>query len=134
MRVTYRIPTSQFAFIEIEKELDLTIVGMKIPTPEEIVEKFNQYEKAYADAKILNAPMSGTGLPEKEFDRFIQTQLEGGQNHVEVYNLMSPEQQKFVQAYKRALNRIRAKGMRAMSGAPEDDIEADEGDVINERN
>lgn len=110
-KITYRIPTSQFAFIEIAEEEPVN----GLYSSQQIVSRFNELEKAYKDS-LIEAP----GLPEKEFDRFIQTQLEGGQNHVEVYNLMSPEQQKAVQAYKRALNRIKAKGMRAMSGAPED--------------
>jgi hypothetical protein len=82
------IPIGEYAFIEEEFE------GKSV---EELVARANEIRKAY-EPKV--------GLPDKAFDEFIQRQLEGGKNHIEEYNAMSPEQQKFVQVTKRALKRI----------------------------
>ena len=49
------------------------------------------------------------GLPEKDFNRFIDRQLMGESNELEVYNQMSPEQVFAVQSLKKALKRLKAK-------------------------
>lgn len=92
MKVTLRIPTAdQYAFCEVELEDYPTLSpGLIKETYDEITAAFKQ----------------GDGLPTKELDAFIERQISGHSNHVEEYNKMSPEQQKYVQIIKRAMNRI----------------------------
>lgn len=85
-----RIPTEQFAYIELSVE----------DTAENIVAIHYDF---------LRMVKPKVGLPEKEFNSFVDKYLLGEKNHVEVYQLMSPEQQVCVQTIKRSLARIKAK-------------------------
>ena len=58
---------------------------------------------------ISEANRTGEGLSNEEFDAFIQRQVSGQPNHIEDYNSMSQEQQKYVQIIKRAIKRINYK-------------------------
>lgn len=58
---------------------------------------------------LLSLRKPKAGLSDKEMDAFIERQMNGISNHVEEYNRMTPEQQKFIQMNKRALNRIETK-------------------------
>lgn len=91
MKIKLHIPTEQYGFVEIEPETD---------DPHAVAGIYQQFSGAF---KV------NEGIPDKEFDAFIQRQLLGQSNHVEEYQAMSPEQKKYVQINKRALNRIRAK-------------------------
>lgn len=85
-----RIPTEQFAYIELEVE----------DTAENIV--LIHYD-------FLRMVKPKVGIPDKEYNDFVDRYLLGEKNHVEVYQLMSPEQQTCVQTIKRSLARIKAK-------------------------
>jgi len=98
MKITYRVPTSQFAFLEIVEEPELNL------TKEQVVANFNEWEKVYAQSKVPKV-----GLGDKEYNAFIDAQLNGGSNHVEEYNLMSEEQKNVVQTIKRAMKRLEAR-------------------------
>lgn len=90
MKITYRIPTDAYAYVEIEQDLDkLDAVLIR-----------ENYRELTAAFKV------GDGIPEKDFDAFVERQLEGRPNDVEEYHRMSPEQQKYIQINKRAQNRI----------------------------
>jgi hypothetical protein len=88
------IPIGEYAFIEEEFE---KVDGQFLYTPEQLVARGKEITEAFKGR---------VGLSEKEFDEFVQKQLEGGKNHIEDYNRMSLEQQKFIQVNKRALKRI----------------------------
>lgn len=85
-----RVPAEQFAYLETDFE----------GSAEEAVELYRH---------ITALVKGGEGLPEKEFDLFIENQVSGKTNHLETYQKMSPEQQKFVQINKRAIKRAVSK-------------------------
>lgn len=92
MKATLRIPTKeQFAFIELEMEVD---------SPDAAVE-------AYHTTTGLFQPKSG--LPDKDFNSFLDTYLESNTGDVNVYNKMSKEQQDVIQTIKRSVKRIEYK-------------------------
>ena len=81
MKITYRIsPGKQFEYIEKQEEGDFS--------DDTIAAKYNS---------LSNVFKSGEGLPEAEFDAFIQRQISGESNDVNDWEKMSKEQQKFVQ-------------------------------------
>lgn len=86
---TIRLATAQYEFIEVVVE----------GSPEDILEAHNAFKRILGPSE---------GLPDKEFDAFIQRQLSGETNHVEEYNRMSDVQKHYVQVNKRALKRITA--------------------------
>ena len=90
MKTEIRIPTTQYGYITLEFE----------GTAEEAIAEHNRVLSLYA---------GGAGLPDKEYNAFIDRQLMGEPNEMEVYASMSLEQQSHVQIIKRALNRIKYK-------------------------
>jgi hypothetical protein len=94
MRVTYRLPTDQYAYIEVTDEVSLETEAMEIRA------RYEELKHSFAAKE---------GVDDKTIDKFVENQLLGTGNDVEVYNLMSPEQVKWVQRIKRAINRIKAK-------------------------
>ena len=90
MKFSGQISTGQFEYLAFEVE----------GTPEAAVEAYRALQVAFK---------GGEGLPEKEFNAFLDRQLMGETNHVEEYQLMSAEQQKVVQTIKRSLKRIEAR-------------------------
>lgn len=99
MKAHLRLPTGdQYAYIEIETEVNSiedAVVG-------------------YNGAMRLIKPSEG--LPDKEFDAFLERQLLGEGNDVNEWEKMSPEQKKYIQANKRALNRISYKQLKENNG------------------
>jgi len=97
MKVIYRLsPGPQFEYVEVHSEEPNEI------EPKEIARYYEEYSSAFRPKPI-------NSLNDKEYDTFIQNMLEGGSNHVEDIERMSPEQQKYMQIVKRALNRIEYK-------------------------
>lgn len=86
-KATSRIPTVQFGYIEIEHSGAI----------EDIVEEHRLMLRSY---------QGGEGLPDKDFNRFLDTYLNSNKGELEVYNKMSPEQQNIIQTIKRSLKRI----------------------------
>lgn len=90
MKVKLHIPTEQYGFVECELE----------SSAETIQEAIEMYPKSVA------------GLAEKDFDQFIQTILEGGSNHTDQLDKLSPEQYKTMKVVHRAMNRIEYKSRK----------------------
>lgn len=92
MKATLRVPTQEpYSFIELELE---------VPDYHVAIETYRQ---------MMESVKGGSGLSDAEFDSFIQRQISGETNHIEDYNRMSLEQQKYVQCIKRAIKRINYK-------------------------
>ena len=94
MKVTYRIPTEMYAYVEVEQEYDSQ------PDAAEIKQTYDE---------IADAFRPQAGLEKKEFDSFMDRYLTGDLVHVEEYNKMNAEQQMIIQAIKRSKKRIQAK-------------------------
>jgi hypothetical protein len=91
MKYKAHVPTEQYGFIEAV---------------------FNQEEgrnpaDVYAELSAMFKPREG--LDEKEFNAFIDAQLLGDSNHIDMYEKASTEQKKIIQTIKRALKRIEAR-------------------------
>ncbi len=98
MKITHRISTGQFEYVEIEQDFkDTAYVESEMPSV--IKSAHDDYVNAFKPKPI-------NSLSDKEFDTFIQQQLEGEGNHIEDYEKCSPDQKKIVQLIKRALKRI----------------------------
>lgn len=94
MKVTYRIPTDPYAYVEIEDE----VTAFNWPQIKE------NYDELASTFKI------GEGITDKEYNDFMDSFLLGEMNGLgEVYQLMSPSQQACVQTIKRSLKRIKAR-------------------------
>lgn len=96
MKITYRIPTEMYAYVEIEEDY-------KDVMP---VEKIRELYTYYSE---INKVQPANSLPDKEHNGFIDRMLLGEENHIEDYNKMSPQQQSEVQTIKRALKRIKSR-------------------------
>lgn len=94
MKVTYRIPTEMYSYVEIEEEYH------EMPSASEIKQTYDDLSGAFK---------AQAGLEKKEFDGFMDRYLTGDLVHVEEYNKMSQEQQMIIQAIKRSKKRIQAK-------------------------
>lgn len=94
MKVTYRIPTEQYAYVEIEKEYQTE------PTMEDVQATYKHLTEAFK-VKV--------GLPAKEFNAALDRYLNDGTGETEVYLAMSPAQQAVIQEIKKAFKRIEAK-------------------------
>lgn len=101
MKTTYHVPTESFGFIEIEAE------DSDRPLAFQIQERVEAY-KAISEA-VKGTP-SGEGIPDKEYNQFMDNFLMGNMNGLgEIYQAMSKEQQSCVQVIKKSLKRIKAR-------------------------
>ncbi len=91
MKVTYRIPTEQYAYVEVAVDYD------RQPTPEEVATNYTCLSKAFKPQ---------AGLPEKEFCKAVDRYLNKGDGELEVYQSMSPAQKEWFQITKRAFKRL----------------------------
>lgn len=98
MKIEIRVPTSDpYAFIDLE-----------LGPGEELTD--DMIERASSDyIRAKSAILGNSGLPEKEFNSFIDRQLLGEANHMDEYQKMTLSQQGICQAIKKALKRIEAK-------------------------
>lgn len=93
MKVTFRIPTSQFAFVEVVDELHAT--------KEQVMEEFNAWERAYKDSVHV-----GEGLSDKDFCRVLDSYIQGNPMAPDEYYKMSAKQQGVIQEIKKCFKRI----------------------------
>lgn len=95
MKVTYRIPTEQYAYVEIEEET-------LIDDPQRIQENFK---------KLSDAFKPQVGLTSKEFNACVDEMLNTGtvKEGTELYQRMNDKQKFFFQEHKKGLNRLEAK-------------------------
>lgn len=103
LKATIRIPTEQYAYIEVAFE----------GSPEEIVAKHNELYKLY------NNP--NKGLPTKDWNRVIDRYLDTCNLSEGEYNSMSDEQKAVIQELKKAFKRADAKSTKGMIMALETD-------------
>jgi len=91
MKYHLRVPTNeQYAYIEAEMEGD----------SEQAIDEYY---------KLTRALKPKEGLPDKDYNAFIDNQLLGESNQLETYTQMSDQQKNAVQIIKRALARIKAR-------------------------
>lgn len=90
MKARLHFPTEQYGFSEVDVEVESPLHSLNV----------------YDETKRL---YQNTGLPDKEYNGFIERQLTSEANHIEDYEKMSPDQQRTVQVIKRALKRLEAK-------------------------
>jgi len=88
MKAIIRIPTTQYGFVEIEAE---------VSSAEEAIVSHNDILKMYA---------GGPGLPQKEWNAWLDQYLKEGTGNADQYAAMSPEQQKIIQEVKKSMARI----------------------------
>lgn len=85
-----RIPTEMYAYVEVDVEGE----------PHDIVSAYHEFTR-------LVKPQEG--LPVKDFNAFIDRQLNNEENHLEVWEKMSDQQKFIVNEIKKAIKRIEAK-------------------------
>lgn len=96
MKITYRIPTEMYAYVELQYEYNDTV------SAETVAENYSELSKAFKPKPI-------NSLSDKEFNQFIDNMLLGEDNHIESYEKLSPSQKDTVQTIKRALKRLKSK-------------------------
>lgn len=101
MRVTHRISTGQFEYVEVTQEIPETT------TPEIIVEVQEGLVEAFKPKPI-------NSLPEKEWKRFIERILQGEPNHIDELEKCSPTQKTVINEIKRGLDRLAAREGREL--------------------
>lgn len=92
MKTTYRVPVGQFEFVEV--------VSQKNMTEAEVAQNFYTLRDAF---KVQE------GIDDKVMDTFVQNQLMETGNDVNIYEAMTPAQQKEVQRVKRIMKRLKTK-------------------------
>lgn len=101
MKYSLHVPVAQYGFVLVED-----VPGEKVK---------EEYDG------IMNMFSEKAGLPDKEFDLFIENQLSGNyKNHIETYNQLSPEQQKHYQINKRAIARLKYTSVKEANRLAED--------------
>ena len=88
MKATIRIPTEQYAFVEIEDEFE---------TREDVRTAYDEINAEYK---------GGDGLPMKEWNAALDQYLSKGTGESDTYMRMSKYQQNIIQEIKRAFKRI----------------------------
>lgn len=101
MKIIYRIPAEQYAFVEIQKDYQTD------PTVEEVQETYKN---------LTNAFKVQVGLPTKDFNACLDRYLNDGTGETEKYLAMSPAQQAIIQELKKAFKRIESKGQPKHEG------------------
>ena len=90
IKARIRIPTDQYAFIEIEVE----------DTPEKIIETYYNFTRELKPKE---------GLPDKEWREALDGYLAEGKMTVVEYNGMSERQQWLIQQIKKSVKRVKSK-------------------------
>lgn len=102
MKLTIRIPGEMYSFDEVELEVPATKDAPMIL-------------KEWADdVRAAFAPKPINEMPAKDFDVFVENMLMGVPNHTETLEKLSPAQKTCHNTIKRALNRIKAKGLTTL--------------------
>lgn len=92
MKYTIHVPVEQYGFVEVEND--------NFSTPEEI-------EEAYRETKEAFSEKSGSGLPKKEFDQFLDNYLMEARTSLSDYEKMDEAQISIIQTIKRSKARIK---------------------------
>ena len=92
MKTIIRLPLEQFAFIEQEFDKEMT--------PAEAIEAYNELQRAYK---------GGDGLTAKEIDAMLDSYFLGKGVDSNQYAKLNAEQVKWIQAFKRCINRCKGK-------------------------
>lgn len=97
MRIEYRIPTEQYAFVDIQESYP---PGVR-PEPEEV----RMYYEALKEA--FRPVVEGGGATLKEFNGFLDGYMSSGKpGEMEVWERMSMTQKTVINEVKKALKRI----------------------------
>lgn len=98
MKITLHVPVEQFGFVAIERDFvsGEAVVEVSASLYKEIAEAFKP--------KPINS-----GIPEKEYNQFIDAMLLGEPNHIDVWEKLSAKQKDAAQVIKRGLKRLEAK-------------------------
>lgn len=88
MKTTIRIPTEQYAFVEIEVEAE---------NPEEVKQKYDEIKSAFNEVP---------DLPQKEWNRVLDRYLNEATMESEEYYSLSPRQQYLIQELKKSFKRV----------------------------
>lgn len=99
MKVTCHVKTGEFEFIELSDEVSLE-------TPMEDIRNF------YVSLKDTFAEKPG--IDRKEFNTFIDNQLNERGNDINIYEQMSERQMLVVQEIKKAMARAESKGLKTI--------------------
>ena len=91
MKVTYRIPTEQYAYVEVETTVK------EETTPETVLETHRVLTEAFK-------PKSG--IPTKDFNQALDRYLKDGTGETEQFLAMNPDQQRVFQEIKKSLKRV----------------------------
>lgn len=94
MRVTYRIPTDQYAYVEVSDDVNVESTA-------------NDLRKGYEELKA--AFSQNPGVPRDVFNKFLDNQLMGDGNDVNELEGMNERQMLVVQEVKKAMARLKAK-------------------------
>ena len=94
MKVTYRIPTEMYAYVEVEKEYQLD------PSADDIV---NHYQE------LIQSFRPKLGLPEKEWREALDRYLTSNDLEADVYVTMSDSQKNVIQQIKKSIKRVNYK-------------------------
>jgi len=93
MKTTIRIPLDQYAYIELESDQPMAA--------DEAMAIYKNWVDAW-----LNTRRTGPVLPTKEFNDALDQYLKDGTGNLEIYQSMSPEQQRVFQEIKKSVKRI----------------------------
>lgn len=96
-KITLRIPTEQYAYVEIELEQK----GEE-PSPEELRDIHDGYMLAF---KVQPT----NSLPSKDWNTALDSYINGNPMDSNTYYAMSPEQQRVIQEIKKAMKRLKTK-------------------------
>jgi len=95
MKTSIHVPVEQYGFVLVE-EVDWARMR----------EVYDHVKKQFQD---------GAGLPDKDFDQFIQAIIEDKPNQIEDLEKLSPEQHHLMQVVKRAMKRIGYHGRKELA-------------------
>ena len=106
MKTTFRVPLNEpYAYIEMESD----------------EESFEGALTKHQD--MMSLIKGGAGLPDKDFDEFIQNIIEEKPSHIETLEKLSEEQRKYMKVVDRAMNRINYK-LRKETASQDDHIKS----------
>lgn len=98
MKVIIRIPTEQYAYVEIVDDF--------VPESQDsAVEYITAFNEKVTEA--FKREKTGPGLTDKEFNYFLDVYLTNGTGSSDVYAKMNLSQQGCIQAIKRSMKRIK---------------------------
>lgn len=91
MKVTYRIPTEQYAYIEVTDEVSLETDA------QEIRNRYFELKSSFSE---------NPGVSRQEFNKFLDDQLQEIGGDVNVLERMNERQQLVIQEVKKAIKRL----------------------------